>query len=110
MNQPKTEIDVGRFKQIAEEIEAYIKAERNNDEPTSSVMRAHIDSLLDERARVLGLSEEEITKIKKRGRGLRFSRMPGNGTISSSRLVTPIRLNVVAAKHTLVSTRVVGRA
>ncbi len=65
MNPPKTEIDVGRLKQIAEEIEAYIKAERNNDEPTSSVMRAHIDSLLDERARVLGLSEEEITKIKK---------------------------------------------
>lgn len=34
MNLPNLEINLGRLKQITDEINAYTKAERNNDEPT----------------------------------------------------------------------------
>jgi hypothetical protein len=46
------------------ELAAYCKAMLHADEATRAVMEAHVDELVSERCRAMGLPEDEIARIE----------------------------------------------
>ncbi len=57
-------IDVQKLEAIDVELKAYAEVLSHvADERTREAMMAHIDALLDDRARAMGLPEDEIARI-----------------------------------------------
>jgi hypothetical protein len=65
MTTEQTEQMFARLTAIDTEIKAYaaVLEHIGNDEDHRRIIEAHIDSLVDERARAMGLPEDEITRI-----------------------------------------------
>ena len=59
-----TDAILQRIKEIDVELAAYIKTIQHADEATFAAMSAHVDELLRERCRAMGLPEDEITRIE----------------------------------------------
>jgi hypothetical protein len=62
------ESDVTTMRTVEEidaEIAAYVKAIQHADEATFAAMSAHVDELMRERCRAMGLPEDEIARIER---------------------------------------------
>src|SRR5262245_13807628 len=60
----KPGIDTHRIEEINPEMASYIKAMQHVDEATFAVVGSHVDELLRERCRTMGLPEDEIARIE----------------------------------------------
>jgi hypothetical protein len=61
----KPNIDFERIKEIDAKTAACFKAMRGADDATFEALTVHMDELVNERARALGLSEDEIARIER---------------------------------------------